>query len=566
MRGLLEQTHGRVQQIVFDSEGEYVTLREKFDYLLAAKAGGDIPLAPATAALLCRRVMEIGVSLLLDLYELRPPERQAYVAAFLAELIETPIENRRPGVCLYPGGAPLRPAGTVHTRQGSGARSRRARSQAGPDAHLRHAEHRQDGQDGAGGASQQARRVHRTRRPPGPRRRRSRPARRGPRASAPTPARSLLRPGTGALEAGHAGSHGTEPDAGARDGGGRGSATVDSDPSAIQEILAQLGDLPEQAEEEVKSLEAARKRITQLEAKIASGSVSVLAVTPASLAAAPMVPEPKVVTIIDEVPALDAKTLESAQALAEQMMTHGGELLARGQEIVQQLARWHREPSAAVSPSQDSAAADADSAPVPPAVKPTKEAKNAPAPEPDKPAAQNLEKPGKSTSSADSVTAPQQRILNALAGFAAVGLHQVARANVAVWAGVSASSSGYGNNLGTLRTLGLIDYPKGGYVTLTAAGRKIAQAPREVLHSAGALLDAWCSKISAPQAKILRALHAAYPKAIERGALADAVGVSRASSGYGNNLGTLRSLDLIDYPRAGFAAATALLFPEGLPR
>lgn len=35
LRRILEQTHGRVQQIVIDPEGEFYTLREKFDYVLA---------------------------------------------------------------------------------------------------------------------------------------------------------------------------------------------------------------------------------------------------------------------------------------------------------------------------------------------------------------------------------------------------------------------------------------------------------------------------------------------------------------------------------------------------
>ena len=42
LRRLLEQTHGKVQQIVLDVEGEFSSLREKFDYILAGKEG-DIP-------------------------------------------------------------------------------------------------------------------------------------------------------------------------------------------------------------------------------------------------------------------------------------------------------------------------------------------------------------------------------------------------------------------------------------------------------------------------------------------------------------------------------------------
>ena len=45
IRRLLEQTHGKIQQLVIDPEGEFYTLREKNDYVLAGK-GGDCPAGP----------------------------------------------------------------------------------------------------------------------------------------------------------------------------------------------------------------------------------------------------------------------------------------------------------------------------------------------------------------------------------------------------------------------------------------------------------------------------------------------------------------------------------------
>jgi hypothetical protein len=41
LRRLLEQTHGHVQHLVIDPEGEFASLRERFDYVHAAKSGGD---------------------------------------------------------------------------------------------------------------------------------------------------------------------------------------------------------------------------------------------------------------------------------------------------------------------------------------------------------------------------------------------------------------------------------------------------------------------------------------------------------------------------------------------
>jgi len=39
LRRLLEQTANQVQQIIIDPEGEFATLREKFDFIIAAAVG-----------------------------------------------------------------------------------------------------------------------------------------------------------------------------------------------------------------------------------------------------------------------------------------------------------------------------------------------------------------------------------------------------------------------------------------------------------------------------------------------------------------------------------------------
>jgi hypothetical protein len=163
----------------------------------------------------------------------------------------------------------------------------------------------------------------------------------------------------------------------------------------------------------------------------------------------------------------------------------------------------------------------------------------------------------------DRLSAPQQRILDALLAFEAVGLSAVAKRNVAVWSDQSPTSSGYTNNLGALRSLGLIEYPAVGQVALTEAGRALAR-PVTPITSIEQLHQAWYARLPNPQARILRVLIECYPSPVERLELAEAAGQSPTSSGYTNNLGRLRSLGLIDYPRPGQAVATALLFPPYL--
>lgn len=91
IRRLLEQTHGKVQQIVIDLEGEFSTLREKYDYILAGK-DGDTPADPKTAALLARRLLELNVSAIIDLYELPQYERRLFVKNFLTAMTNAPKE------------------------------------------------------------------------------------------------------------------------------------------------------------------------------------------------------------------------------------------------------------------------------------------------------------------------------------------------------------------------------------------------------------------------------------------------------------------------------------------
>lgn len=162
------------------------------------------------------------------------------------------------------------------------------------------------------------------------------------------------------------------------------------------------------------------------------------------------------------------------------------------------------------------------------------------------------------------ISNPQQQILNALAAFESLGLRSVARNNVAVFSGQSPKSSGYTNNLGALRGKGLIEYPAGGQVALTTSGRSIAVSLQ--IKSLSELHAAWYARLSNPQARILKALVQIYPQLIDRSSLAVKVSQSPSSSGYTNNLGALRSLGVIDYPKPGYVVATPLLFPvaEGM--
>jgi uncharacterized protein len=90
LRRILEQTAPLVQQLIIDPEGEFATLREKFDYIIAAPHDADAVASPQTAALLARRLLESGVSAVLDIYDLKAHERQQFVRRFLDALVNAP--------------------------------------------------------------------------------------------------------------------------------------------------------------------------------------------------------------------------------------------------------------------------------------------------------------------------------------------------------------------------------------------------------------------------------------------------------------------------------------------
>lgn len=95
VRKILEETHGHVQQIILDIEGDFASLREKLDYILASK-NGDIGVNPRSAELLARKVLELKADIIIDLYELKQHERIRFIKLFLDSMINAPKELWHP--------------------------------------------------------------------------------------------------------------------------------------------------------------------------------------------------------------------------------------------------------------------------------------------------------------------------------------------------------------------------------------------------------------------------------------------------------------------------------------
>lgn len=95
LRRILEQSFNKIQQIIIDPEGEFSTLREKYDYVLIGK-GYDIAADPKTAGLLAHRLLQEKVSAIIDLYELEPDQRELFVANFTKALVNVPKNLHHP--------------------------------------------------------------------------------------------------------------------------------------------------------------------------------------------------------------------------------------------------------------------------------------------------------------------------------------------------------------------------------------------------------------------------------------------------------------------------------------
>lgn len=176
--------------------------------------------------------------------------------------------------------------------------------------------------------------------------------------------------------------------------------------------------------------------------------------------------------------------------------------------------------------------------------------------------------PRMNTQRSGDLSGPDQRVLDALAWWESIGVTAPSKVQVGFVAGyrVGKSVGGtFGNILGRLRSEGLIDYPAPSVVQLLDAGRAIARAPSEK-PTTEALQRAVHDRLDGPESRVLATLIEAYPNAIskqEAGARSGYnVGPSVGGT-FGNILGRLRSLGLIDYPAPGQVVALPVLFLEG---
>lgn len=160
---------------------------------------------------------------------------------------------------------------------------------------------------------------------------------------------------------------------------------------------------------------------------------------------------------------------------------------------------------------------------------------------------------------------PQQRILDALAWWTKVGVGAPSRAQVGFVAGIKPQGGHFTNTVGPLKTAGLVEYPTPGSIALTGEGRAAAEwpavAPTLEVYQRG-MLD---MLKTGPQRKIIEVLINHGPgRTIDREQLGQQAGINPNGGHFTNTVGPLRTLGLVEYPKAGCVRATGLVWPEAL--
>lgn len=545
LRYLLEQTHGRIPHLVIDSEGEFSTLREKFDYVLAGR-DGDVPADPKSAKLLCRRLVEIGASAVIDLYDLKLPERRRFVKLFLDELMHLPralwhpilvVIDEAHRFCPERGSGDAESTDAVITLCTQG----RKRGYAAVLATQRLSKLHKDAAAellnvmiGRTGLDVDAKRAGDILGMGKESRNNLRDLEPGEFfCFGPAIAREVVRVRTGAVKTTH-----PEP--------GKIGAVAPPPPAAVKKLLDQMQDLEGEAAEEERTIADLERRNRDLQVDLGRArKASDPAVVQRTVDAGAQAVQ-RAVAVAERAQEARISRLEGCLGRARTATGKIAEAAGRLLEVLDLPA----------GNGAGAAKARRSAPPEPPTQVPTR------------PPALRVPVVRRPRSIPDpegsGLAGPHRKIVNALALLEDLGIQPATRSNVAVFTGYAVSGGAFANYLGSLRNqLGLIDYPRDGELELTDAGRALAD-PGGSIGSLEELHETWYGKLTGPQVKILREVIGYAGTYVTREQLAESTGYEASGGAFANYLGALRSLGLVDYPGKGLVAPADLLFPRGL--
>lgn len=545
IRRLLEQTHGRIQHIVLDIEDEFYSLRERYDYVIAG-GDGDAPATVDNAAALARGALEHGFSLICQLNDLGGAGAREFVDAFLSAMLTAPRDLWRP--CLI----------VIDETQRFDADSIRMLTERGRkrgftailasqrlpkiDANIRG-----DLNNWIMGRVGQSldRRIMADQ---------LGMTKAGERELASIQPRHFwamgpaLSPDPVLFEVADVETTMVRP--------GQAKVPTPPPPEALRQILAGLA-VPAQSEDEIKAA-----IVDMVDNGVIGGEVDRLRSRVADL----QTERDSLREMVDR----KNKRIEAAEAERDRLHT----VIGGYQRAFEAQAGILADISWPSVPRKDGTMPHE-----PLVIPPVVPAPNSPAPvanEGDRhEVAQDIPHPvgegrrpsdSRRPSTDEGIPPRWQRILDAIAWAHRMLKSDAVERNIVAWfAGTSPKSSGYQNDLGAMRTRGLICYPGSGLLALDNEGKALANWPTTP-PTKQALLDAIKSNLEPRFCRILDALWARRDPAklnhlepMRRPDLAETIGVSASSSGFQNDLGKLRTLGLIDYPERGMVGLGKVL-------
>lgn len=519
LRRLAEQLFGKVQTFIIDKEGEFVSLREKYGYVLVGK-GGETPTDSRSAELVCHKLLGLGASAVFDLYDLKDAERHRWVRLFLDALMNAPKILWRPLIVIVDEAhrfAPERGQGeseaygpmidlaTDGRKRGFAAiyaTQRLGKLSKNASAELLNRFIGRTIEDIDVDRAADLLSVRRTDRADFEHDlKRLKPGNFWSFGQAVSTDRILVHVGPVVT---------THPEPGAP-----GAAEKPPTPEKVKALLPKLADLPKQAEEKARTEADLRAEIRSLKAQLAIDKVSK---TPAVRAKAE----------IKTVPALRKTDLTRMEKVAERIDA----VVERAAKAIGKLDLK------SASKSIRQAIEEAKGLVQNPIV-----ARSIP---PKAPVIQKrpaVAVPAPTTGDEKPLMAGERRILEILARFYP-GTRT--RSQLGQLTGLSPRGGTFGNYFGRLRREGFIVEDHGGSVSITEKGLGAfdGQVP-EGPSGPEELLQMWRNKLVSGERKMLDALTEAFPEALSREDLGAKTGFTHTGGTFGNYLGTLRRNELV---------------------
>lgn len=557
LRRIVESLQNRVQQIIIDTDGEFASLREKFDFVVCAAAGGDALAHPKTAALLCRRLLETKVSAVIDIQDLKQNDRHLFVKIFIETLMELPKTLWSPLVlhldeahlyCPEKGFGESIASDAVIDLAARG----RKRGYCLVAATQRMAKFRKDA-----AAELLNKFIGRTGLDLDVKRAAFELGMTPKEAQAILPHLNFVFYAYGpaisqkvkamrfdTVETSH-------PQAGV--------ARVKELPKptkAITAVLPQLADLPKEAETEAKNLESLQALVERQRREIITLQRDAGKVKPAPAGKV----DKSVITDLNNtihdqrvhIRTLDKAIVELSRLAGEGqkwMLRIAGDAQTYAEGVAATATRYREFMDPKFVKVMSSIEEEIKRvSPMPAAVA----AAPAPRPAPFVPVVDKVEGATVPFDDAYQPTNKQKEILNALAWFEHKGIEAPTREALSAVANYRGGA--YKNNLGALKSAGLITYPIEGTVGLTEFGSQFAQLPRD---DGRELWEHWLDILTNKQQQILKCVLEHGP--ISREELSERIAYSGGA--YKNNLGAMATMGALYYPSKGMVAVTKNVVP-----